>query len=181
MPTFICTECGCIDNTACGSNYHPVMGGMNLYKDPRGNTKILCAECTPMEYVDGTINKETGKWHNKFPKQHWLEVGTVEEIIAECNKNQGDYVNAVDYFSDKQVVVVGQGTNSKMRAAALMGAIASIGGYVSMDSAYSHMKSEGYFKSYGRNRPDLMPKKEQGRNEKCSCHSGLKYKNCCGK
>lgn len=32
-----------------------------------------------------------------------------------------------------------------------------------------------------RDRPDLMPKKEQPRNEKCKCGSGLKYKNCCGK
>jgi hypothetical protein len=34
---------------------------------------------------------------------------------------------------------------------------------------------------YVRNRPDLMPKTEQPRNEKCKCGSGLKYKHCCGK
>jgi uncharacterized protein YchJ len=33
---------------------------------------------------------------------------------------------------------------------------------------------------YERNRPDLMPPKEQGRNEKCNCGSGKKYKCCCG-
>jgi hypothetical protein len=32
-----------------------------------------------------------------------------------------------------------------------------------------------------RNVPQYAPKKEQGRNEKCKCGSGLKYKNCCGK
>ena len=26
-----------------------------------------------------------------------------------------------------------------------------------------------------------IPKKEQGRNEKCNCGSNLKYKKCCGK
>jgi len=25
----------------------------------------------------------------------------------------------------------------------------------------------------------LLPKKQQGRNEKCNCGSGLKYKKCC--
>ena len=33
---------------------------------------------------------------------------------------------------------------------------------------------------YERNRPDLMPPKEQGRNEPCNCGSGKKYKKCCG-
>lgn len=34
---------------------------------------------------------------------------------------------------------------------------------------------------YLRNVPQYMPKKEQGRNDKCNCGSGLKYKKCCGK
>jgi uncharacterized protein YecA (UPF0149 family) len=32
-----------------------------------------------------------------------------------------------------------------------------------------------------RNVPEYARKKEQGRNEKCNCGSGLKYKKCCGK
>lgn len=32
-----------------------------------------------------------------------------------------------------------------------------------------------------RNVPKYARKKEQGRNEKCNCGSGLKYKKCCGK
>ena len=31
-----------------------------------------------------------------------------------------------------------------------------------------------------RNVPHLKPKKDQPRNEKCKCGSGLKYKKCCG-
>jgi uncharacterized protein YecA (UPF0149 family) len=42
-------------------------------------------------------------------------------------------------------------------------------------------KDMGYWPKPCRNRPDLMPKKDQGRNEKCSCGSGKKYKACCGK
>ena len=34
---------------------------------------------------------------------------------------------------------------------------------------------------YPRNVPQYADKKEQGRNEKCNCGSGLKYKKCCGK
>ena len=33
---------------------------------------------------------------------------------------------------------------------------------------------------FGRNVPEFMFNKEQGRNELCNCKSGKKYKNCCG-
>jgi len=36
--------------------------------------------------------------------------------------------------------------------------------------------SGGYKKYYEQL---LIPKKQQGRNEKCNCGSGLKYKKCC--
>ena len=49
--------------------------------------------------------------------------------------------------------------------------------YYSMDKMKDFMPT---FKPC-RNRPDLARKKEQGRNEKCACKSGLKYKKCCGK
>jgi hypothetical protein len=32
-----------------------------------------------------------------------------------------------------------------------------------------------------RNVPEYARKNEQGRNDKCNCGSGLKYKKCCGK
>jgi len=32
-----------------------------------------------------------------------------------------------------------------------------------------------------RNYPELARKKAQGRNERCACSSGKKYKYCCGK
>lgn len=32
-----------------------------------------------------------------------------------------------------------------------------------------------------RNVPEYARKKDQGRNEKCSCGSGKKYKKCCGR
>lgn len=44
----------------------------------------------------------------------------------------------------------------------------------SMDRMFSSSKWERYV-----SKP--MPPKEQGRNEKCNCSSGKKYKYCCGK
>jgi uncharacterized protein YecA (UPF0149 family) len=53
------------------------------------------------------------------------------------------------------------------------------------DSPYAYttqdMKDLGFCPKFQRNRPDLMRPHEQGRNEKCACGSGLKYKKCCGK
>jgi uncharacterized protein YecA (UPF0149 family) len=59
--------------------------------------------------------------------------------------------------------------------------------YYDCDDPYSlrdsiqTMREMGFVSVYRRDRPDLMPPKEQGRNEKCSCGSGKKYKNCCGR
>jgi uncharacterized protein YchJ len=53
--------------------------------------------------------------------------------------------------------------------------------YEIVSDIYGVMKDCGYFPKPVRDRPDLMPKKEQGRNEKCNCGSGKKYKHCCGK
>ena len=51
------------------------------------------------------------------------------------------------------------------------------------EESYSVMCDRDLFPKfkYVRNVPELMPKKEQPRNEKCKCGSGLKYKKCCGK
>lgn len=98
MSTYICEKCGCIDNTACGGNYWAVKGKMDYYKDEYANKHVLCVECTPREYYDGSINEETGKWHNQFKKRHWSDCGTKEELIEECKKSRGNFVNAIEYF-----------------------------------------------------------------------------------
>lgn len=76
----------------------------------------------------------------------------------------------------KEVVIVGSGgSGAKSYLASLM--------------AMSAMHSSSYLNDSEplpkatpvRNVPQLMPKKEQGRNEPCKCGSGLKYKKCCGK
>ena len=99
MSTYICEKCGCIDNTACGGNYWRVKGKMNLFKDEYSNTHVLCVECTPKEFKDGSKNTEAGKWHNKFPKKHWSELGK-DYILSAANAMNGNYVNAEEYFKN---------------------------------------------------------------------------------
>ena len=55
MPLFVCEECGCVDNTACGGTFWEVL---------TGGGRVLCCEC------------RFGKWHDKFPK----EIATQNEV-----------------------------------------------------------------------------------------------------
>lgn len=103
MSTYICTKCGCIDNTACGGNYWMVKSKLASFKDEYANNNVLCVECTPTEYSDGSINTEKGKWHNKFPKRHWSEFGSKEEVIDHCIEGNGNVVNAVEYFKNNNL------------------------------------------------------------------------------
>lgn len=102
MSTYICEKCGCIDNSACGGNYAVVKAHLNLFEDEYSNTHLLCVECTPSKFKDGSINREAGKWHNEFPKRHWSEIGK-ETLIEICEKDEGDYVNAREYFKSKSI------------------------------------------------------------------------------
>ena len=104
MSTFICEKCGCIDNTSLGGTYNNVLGQLGLYLDPYANKTILCIECTPKFYYDGSINHDSGKWHNRFEKMHWSLYG--RDVLMELyHRKHGDMVNALDFFSkyDKQV------------------------------------------------------------------------------
>jgi len=53
MPLFICSECGCVDNTAMGNYW------MDVYGD---NRPPLCTECDP----------RIKKWHGRFPKLKYV-------------------------------------------------------------------------------------------------------------
>jgi hypothetical protein len=82
------------------NNYWAVEANLNCYKDDYYNKNIVCTECTPSEYDDGSLNKDAGKWHNKFSKNHWSKIGSKEKIIKICKENQGNYVNAEEYFKN---------------------------------------------------------------------------------
>ena len=106
MSTYICEKCGCVDNTACGGNYWSVAMMKNskkidpMFEDDYSNKHKLCCECTPPKFIDGSINNEAGKQHNRFPKRHWSECGDKENIIERCNEKVGNFVNAIEYFQN---------------------------------------------------------------------------------
>lgn len=98
MSTFICEECGCIDNTSTNNSFWSRQNE-KMYDD----TRALCQECSPRTYKDGTpvMAKwcgERGTWHDKFPKVHWSDIGR-DIILLKCSENTGSYVNAVEYFN----------------------------------------------------------------------------------
>lgn len=66
-PMFVCDECKCVDNSVHGF-YWDVYS--RKFKDASKNGKVLCSECTPSEYADGTKTGK-GKWHGLFPKRKW--------------------------------------------------------------------------------------------------------------
>ena len=66
MSLFVCDECKCIENTALG---HYWGSEVTRFKDSSKNGKVLCSECAPAEFEDGSINPNWGKWHNKFEKR----------------------------------------------------------------------------------------------------------------
>lgn len=95
MSCFICTKCGCIDNTALGGNYWAVISKSNYFKDDYANKNILCVECCPTEYSDGPGSKQPGVWHNRFEKKHWSKWGTMKELLDDPNVR-----NAKEYFDN---------------------------------------------------------------------------------
>lgn len=55
MPLFLCSNCGCYDNTAV-TNYWT--RNINALRTGKEKKPPLCSECDP----------EIGQWHNRFPK-----------------------------------------------------------------------------------------------------------------
>jgi hypothetical protein len=49
MPLFICTKCGCVDNTAL----------CRYWELSYNKEKILCSKCDP----------KIGRWHGAFPRR----------------------------------------------------------------------------------------------------------------
>ena len=84
MSTFICSKCGCIDNSSKDGNYWTRFLDSNN-KEPE---PPICCVCNGKQ------------WHNCFPKEHWSNHGTQDELIAEAKKKQGNYDNAVEYFAN---------------------------------------------------------------------------------
>jgi len=95
MSLFICSECGCVENTNLTMNYgvprdgsYPNLSQMQMhgfrgeyYKTgEREDVRLLCSECN------------TGSWHGEFPKEQATEA---EIIMGE--QLQGDEKNVFTF------------------------------------------------------------------------------------
>lgn len=89
MSLFVCSKCGCVENTALGLWW--VRGNPEYFKWDSENEqykgKGLCSECMPVEFSDCSGKHGNGKWHNRFPKQ------TLQEFM----NNPGEH-SARDYY-----------------------------------------------------------------------------------
>ncbi len=173
MSLFICDTCGCVDNTSCNHppydmvgidpnypNMHSMeMAGFRYDEDgrtdlPREEPILLCSECN------------TGKWHGEFPK----EKATEAEIMM-GSQLQGDEKNVFtfhplwkEYDSDPD--------DFDMDALAKQ----------DLDKTrYTIRKTikETMGSMFGRTETYVREEPKIGRNEKCPCGSGKKYKKCC--
>jgi hypothetical protein len=68
MPSFICENCGCVDNSACGGTYWTANADPPLYPPPYKKGQKLCLACSPTIYTNGRKNGDAGKWHDKFER-----------------------------------------------------------------------------------------------------------------
>jgi hypothetical protein len=86
MSIFMCTECGCVENTAC-SNYW----SRNL-NDDKEDSKPLCSECDPL----------IGKWHGKFEK-HQADLMLVGED-GFLYSEKPHHVDIIGHVQDRKVI-----------------------------------------------------------------------------
>lgn len=75
MSIFVCSKCGCVDNTATSSYWSIVT---NIFPDAEWDESIkaykgkpLCSECCKVIFDETGNNPRyvPGKWHGRFPKK----------------------------------------------------------------------------------------------------------------
>lgn len=102
MPVFICSRCGCIDNSACDNNYWNVAGKMRLYERKIFNEAMVCTSCVPKGYDIKNPDdkyKPCNEWHNRFEKQNIKDSKyTKEELIQLAKSDKHIYENVIEYF-----------------------------------------------------------------------------------
>lgn len=76
MPLFLCTKCGCIENTATSRYWTRRYGDDDL---ETGSDDPLCSECDP----------KIGKWHGRFPKR------VPDPATVRPNKLGGHFIDIV--------------------------------------------------------------------------------------
>lgn len=90
MPAFICDNCGCIDNTACGGSYWTQ--NMDIWPD-EFKGKVLCCVCVSPFYKTGERNPDAGIWHNYFERRF-----PTEESIKRDGIENFKYLGKFEYL-----------------------------------------------------------------------------------
>lgn len=85
MPTFICTKCGVIENTAV-SDY---------WVRKLENKLPECSLCSK------------GTWHGHFERKHWSCYG-IKTLLNAQKEGKGDFVNAKEHL--RNIGVIGNKT-----------------------------------------------------------------------
>lgn len=101
MSLFVCSKCGCIDNTATSCYWALIRPCKNRIYDEslKGyEGKPLCSECAAIEYSKGDeLVVVPGTWHGKFKKE-W----PTEEEKKHIGKNG---ILNMQIMCDKEIVV----------------------------------------------------------------------------
>jgi hypothetical protein len=101
MSLFVCSKCGCIDNTATSYYWALIRPCKNRIYDKslKGyEGKPLCSECAAIEYSKGDeVVVVPGTWHGKFKKE-W----PTEEEKKHIGKNG---ILNMQIMCDKEIVV----------------------------------------------------------------------------
>lgn len=101
MSLFVCSKCGCIDNTATSYYWALIRPCKNRIYDKslKGyEGKPLCSECAAIEYSKGDeVVVVPGTWHGKFKKE-W----PTEEEKKHIGKNG---ILNYRFMCDKEIVI----------------------------------------------------------------------------
>ncbi len=173
MGLFVCSECGCVENTNCatiGINNDPnfpnlrtmaMHGFGKLYEETKIKQPehMLCSKCN------------TGTWHGEW-EQSWptdVELAMAEDVEGRTFTNhplfKGSYNNEMDNYTLEQFEIENAKRKADMEKLQEPGAIEPV-------DMYGDLKWD-YFEPYVREEPKI------GRNDSCPCGSGKKYKKCC--
>jgi len=169
MSLFICSECQCVDNTNCCTigldkfEDFPNLSKMDMYgfdeeydkTGVRSERRFLCSECN------------TGEWHGEFSKEKATEVE-----IEMGRQLKGDEHN-IFTFHPLWRIYSKDPDNFNMKL---------LEDYVFDTKTYQIRNSmEEAFKGMftGACEPFIRKDPKVGRNDKCPCGSGRKYKKCC--
>lgn len=180
MSLFVCSECGCVENTNCchnGIEYDEdgnlpdngfrnwgimEMHGYRGVLDEREKTHMICSECN------------TGKWHGEWEKTFPTEVELAmandleDKTFTSHPLFKGSYNGDMDRYTLEQF----EEDNAKRKAK--LAQEKDIKEYASCKVSYDDDLNRSY-----DTKPFIRLNPKIGRNWECPCGSKKKYKKCC--